>query len=126
MKEFIMSRPAARIVSPSAIHAQIKTALYAEDGKGPMMERVIKGHFFIGACDWYITEYDKDQDLAFGFCHLGDDQCAEWGYVSVAELRTTTVPLRLAGRIIGKIGPEWDRHWTPKKACEIEKIKRCQ
>ena len=70
--------------------------------------------------------YDKDEDLAFGFCHLGDDQCAEWGYVSIAELRTVKVPLRMAGRVIGTVGPEWDRHWSPKKACEIEKIKRCQ
>ena len=118
-----MSRPAARIVSPTAIAKQVRTKL----GNGdhiPVKDKIVTGHFFFRSCDWYVTEYDPATDTAFGFCHLGDDQCAEWGYVSIAELRETTVPVRLMGHVIGKIGAEWDRYWNPVEASKIEKIVR--
>lgn len=35
---------------------------------------------------WLIAEYDPVNKLAFGYANLGDDQNAEFGYISVAEL----------------------------------------
>ena len=109
---------AAYIVSPQAINKKIKTDLYTEDGKGPLGDRIIKGHLFGGACDWYLTEYSEEDDLGFGFCHIGNDQGAEWNYVSVAELREFNELPQLL-----KI--EWDRYWKPVPANQIEKIVRC-
>lgn len=37
-----------------------------------------------GAGTWYLTEYDKDNDVAFGLCCIHDK---EIGYVSMKELR---------------------------------------
>jgi hypothetical protein len=39
-----------------------------------------------GAGTWYITEYNPEEDLAFGFANLGDTEMAELGYVSIKEL----------------------------------------
>jgi hypothetical protein len=50
-------------------------------------DKLIYLHFFIGGSDWYIAEYDGD-DTFFGYAILnGDIECAEWGYVSFAELK---------------------------------------
>lgn len=46
---------------------------------------VIHMHFFLGSFDWWIAEFDQE-DTFFGFANLGDDACAEWGYISLAEL----------------------------------------
>ena len=113
-----MSRPAALIVSPQAIAKQIRVKL-GEGDNVPFEDKIILGHLFGGACDWYLTEYDKEIDMGFGFCHLGDDQCAEWGYVHVGEIREVNKSIHWQRRI------EWDRYWSPKKATQIEKIVRC-
>ena len=48
-----------------------------------------------GAGTWYITEYDPEEKLAFGFANLGDSECAELGYVSIQELEDFRGPLGL-------------------------------
>ena len=79
-------------------------------------DKLIHLHFFIGGCDWYIAEYDGDA-LFFGFAILnGDYEMAEWGYISFAELKS----LRIHG-----IEIDCETDWTPKKASEIDLIKRC-
>ena len=35
-------------------------------------------HFFIGGCDWYITEHDGD-DLFWGYAILGDPEMGPSG-----------------------------------------------
>lgn len=65
--------------------------LYSQDGKGYDAE--VHAHYFVAAADWLVTEYDPDQDLAFGWACLGDRQMAELGYVSLAELESTRVPV---------------------------------
>lgn len=57
----------------------------------------------MGAHTWYITEYDPEERLAFGFANLGDPAMAELGYISIAELEALRLPLGL------KI--ERDRHF---------------
>ena len=85
-----------------------------ETERVPLEEKMIYLHFFLGSADWYMAEYSPVDDLFFGYANLGDPQMAEWGYISHQELRDI------------KIGPgievDRDRHWTPKKACDIEAI----
>jgi hypothetical protein len=68
--------------------------LYAQDGLGEAA--IIHEHYFIGGNDWLVTEFNPDDDLAFGWaCLNGDRQNAELGYVSVAELESIQIPLRV-------------------------------
>jgi hypothetical protein len=81
----------------------------------PLKDKLIYLHFFIGGSDWYIAEYDGE-DLFFGYAILnGDEEMAEWGYVSFRELREL------------KIHPgfevDCDRFWEVRKAGQVEKIK---
>lgn len=48
-----------------------------------------------GAGTWYITEYDPEERLAFGFANLGDPIMAELGYVSLDELESVRLPFGL-------------------------------
>lgn len=62
-------------------------------------EKMVWLHYFYGGSDWYIVEKDmgdfrgqKDpvQHQAFGYSILnGDHQMAEWGYISIEELKST-------------------------------------
>ena len=80
-------------------------------------EKLICLHFFIGGCDWYVSEYDGD-DLFFGFAILNSDyEMAEWGYISFAEMQSISV----RGFEI-----DCETNWTPKKASEIENIRIAQ
>lgn len=62
---------------------------------------IVHLHYFVGSCDWWITERDVDDDgegqiQAFGYANLGDPQNAELGYISIkelCELRTMNVDL---------------------------------
>ena len=57
-----------------------------------------------GAATWYLTEYDPESRVFFGYVTgLGHD---EWGYVSRDELES--IRLRWGLKI------ERDLHWTPK------------
>jgi hypothetical protein len=81
-----------------------------------LKNKLIYLHFFIGGCDWYITEYDGD-DLFWGYAILnGDDQNAEWGYISFSELK------RLKIQFV-EIDCELEEHWRIKPASQIDKIK---
>lgn len=60
---------------------------YETDGQGKTA--VAHLHYFIGGCDWYITERDmeREQLQAFGLANLGHG--GELGYIS---LRKSPVP----------------------------------
>lgn len=54
-------------------------------------DKLIHMHFFIGGCDWYVAEYDGE-DQFFGYAVLNGDLCnAEWGYFSLSELRCINI-----------------------------------
>ncbi len=36
---------------------------------------------------WYITYYDPNTNLAYGWVNLGNRRDAEWGTINIAELR---------------------------------------
>ena len=80
----------------------------------PLKDKIIHLHFFIGGCDWFVAEFDGE-DLFFGYAILnGDQQNAEWGYISFSELKAININ-----------GIEIDcelEHWQPKPASQIPKI----
>ncbi len=80
----------------------------------PLKDQLIHLHFFIGACDWFISEYDGE-DLFFGYAILGNPELDEWGYVSFTELKQIKIPP----------GIEIDYEFLdpPLKASEIKEIK---
>ena len=91
--------------------------LYASEDI-PVREKVIYMHFFIGASDWYVSEFSQQDQLFFGFVVLNNDyDCAEWGYFSLQELSDIKV---------GFVEIDRDLHFTPKQAKEIEKIRKAQ
>ena len=64
-----------------------------------------------------IFEYNEEEDLAFGYANLGDDDNSEWGYIPISELRKVKVQ--------GWCEVDYDAHWTPIKAKDIAKIVHC-
>lgn len=87
--------------------------LYSQDGQG--YGAIVHAHYFVASADWLVTEYDPDEDLAFGWACLGDRQLAELGYVSLEELESIRVPVHvvLNGQEGGSYGApvERDLHW---------------
>ncbi len=63
--------------------------LGSQEGLGT--EAIVVAKFFnpCGAGTWIITEGDKigDDYEMFGYCHLGNDEYAEFGYVMLSELQ---------------------------------------
>lgn len=90
----------------------------------PLAEKIIYLHFFLGSCDWYIAEYDGE-DLFFGYAILnGDRDNAEWGYISLSELKD----LKSFGLVQGanmyflEVDCELEELWEVRKASEIDRI----
>lgn len=85
---------------------------YEQDGKGDQATAHL--HYFVGGCDWFITEKDMDGGIqqAYGYAIInGDDEMAECGYISIEE--------------ITRCGAELDLHFTPCTLAEI-KAKRAE
>lgn len=78
--------------------------VYEQDGMGE--NAVAHLHYFIGGCDWWITEKDTsaEQYQAFGLADLGYG--AELGYISIEE--------------ITGCGAELDLFWTPCTLAELK------
>jgi len=86
----------------------------------PLKEKLVHLHFFIGGCDWYICETDG-KDIMWGFCILNNDyEMAEWGYVSLSELRS----IKIDGWL--EVDCELEEIWEVKKAVDIDKIRIAQ
>ncbi len=84
----------------------------------PLSDKLIYLHFFLGGCDWFVSEYDGE-DLFWGFAILNNDiQNAEWGYFSFNELNAIKI-----GGI--EIDCELEEFWKIRRASEIDKIKTC-
>jgi hypothetical protein len=84
-----------------------------ETEKVPLKDRPIYIHFFIGDCDWFISEYDGE-DLLFGYAVIGNAIFAEWGYMSFEELRQIKIP--------PGIEVDCELFDPPLKASEIKEI----
>ena len=100
------------INSPSNAQLTSIPTLYSTEGV-QTKNKVIQAHFFLGGCDWFIAEIKED--LMFGFCILNSDyEMAEWGYVSLEELKSI--------RVDGWLEVDFDCYWNPKPANQVEKI----
>lgn len=78
--------------------------LYSQDGKEK--EAIVYAHFFYGQSDWFITEYNPEEKIAFGYVILnGDAMMSEFGNISIEELHNTH-----------KV--ELDFHWKTKPLAE--------
>ena len=92
----------------AAIRHMPKT--YEQDGMGE--KAMAHLHYFIGGCDWYITERDvgcdgdEAQHQAFGMASMGYEP--EMGYISIAELIEN--------------GVELDLYFTPRTIAECRQI----
>lgn len=96
-----MNHPSAGGVTHRLARPDQAPALYSQDGKGLQAE--VFAHYFLGGSDWLVSEYDPEEDLAFGWaCINGDRQMAELGYVSLAELESVGVPLRVRDLATGR------------------------
>jgi len=85
----------------------------------PLKEKLVHLHFFIGGCDWYICE--TDGKLMWGFCILNNDyEMAEWGFVSLSELRS----IKIDGWL--EVDCELEDIWEAKKAIDVDKIRIAQ
>jgi len=83
----------------------------------PTAEKIVWLHYFYGGSDWFIVEKDmgdKDdkepglQYQAFGYTILnGDTEMAEWGYISIEELKTKKMM-------------ELDFYFTPVKFADLK------
>jgi hypothetical protein len=82
----------------------------------PLKEKQVHLHFFIGGCDWYICE--TNGDMMWGFCILNNDyEMAEWGYVSLSELRD----IKIDGWV--EVDCELEALWKVIKAFDVDKIR---
>ena len=70
--------------------------LYEQDGLG--RKAIVHEHYFIGGCDWWITEYNKEKDIAFGFACLGDPQSAK--LVDSAGMQVLLYLIPVAGVLV--------------------------
>lgn len=90
--------------------------LYATE-EVPVKDKIVHLHYFVGSCDWWIVELGEHRGLAFGYANLGDPYSAEWGYISMNELRGIYV--RTAGL---PVVVERDLFWVPTVASSVEGI----
>lgn len=68
---------------------------------GLLGEAKVIAKFFnpTGVGTWLITEGNKMEDgdyEMYGYCHLGDDDCAEFGCVFLSELENLELPFGLS------------------------------
>jgi hypothetical protein len=70
----------------------------SQENLGGNAKVIVKYFNPVGAGIWLITEAEKQEDnsyLLYGYCHLGDDNCAELGYVFLSQLEEIDLPLGL-------------------------------
>lgn len=73
-----------------------KYPLGSQDGLGGKAKVIAKYFNPMGVGTWFITEAEKQENgdyEMFGYCHLGDDEMAEFGYVMLSELQAIKGPL---------------------------------
>lgn len=73
-------------------------------------QAVVHLHYFVGSCDWFITERDSEveQLQAFGLADLGMGY-PEVGYINLKEILAA--------------GAELDFYWEPKTLAEIRALR---
>ena len=95
-----------------------KYPIGSQDGLGGDAKVIAKFFNPAGVGTWLITEAEKTEDgdyEMFGYCHLGDDEMAELGYVMLSELE----------KFKGNFGLGIERDLYMSKDCDlIQAMKR--
>jgi len=95
-----------------------KYPLGSQDGLLGQAKVIAKFFNPMGVGTWFITEAEKQENgdyEMFGYCHLGDDELAEFGYVMLSELQA----------IKGSLGMGIERDLYLSKECTlIEALKQ--
>ena len=94
----------------------MKLAEIKIDKNTPLEDRVIYMHFFLDGHDWYLSEYDPQRRVFFGYMVPNDEyHNARWDYFSIDEL----------DRMRSKSDTEVTRntHWEPKRAIDVDRIR---
>jgi Protein of unknown function (DUF2958) len=103
-------------VATISIHRAVKLPaippLYGTE-KQMNAAKVIYLHYFVAGCDWWITELDPDEMLAFGYACLGDPIMAEWGYVDLKEVEPIVIHIGQLPLVV-----ERDLNWVPRRVSE--------
>lgn len=116
-------------IARELINRKSSKELVNADGSHPC-----KLHYFIGGCDWYISELDKD-GVGFGYSILNDDLLfSEWGSVNVCGKSTyeqpltkmsISVPVKINGREFrNNLTPQLDLYLDEDTTIERELFKR--
>ena len=75
-----------------------KYPIGSQDGLGGNAKVIAKFFNPVGVGTWLITEGNKlengDYEM-FGYCHLGDDEMAELGYIMLSQLEELKLPFGL-------------------------------
>ena len=84
----------------------------------PLKDQIVVAKFFnpTGTGTWFLTEYNPESQVAFGYASLFGDHNDEWGDFAVWELQ------EYKGRF--GLGIERDLSWKETKASEVEVIKK--
>lgn len=94
-----------------------KLPAYRSTENIPFEDKIIHLHLYIGACHWYIAEYQPEHRIFFGFANLGDPQNAEWGDIPLDELDEIDIK---------GVQVERDLHWKPARFRDIEEEAQSQ
>lgn len=71
----------------------------SQDGKGLDANVIVKYFNPTGAGTWFILEGEQLENndyILYGYCHLGDDNCAEFGEVLLSELQSIKLPFGMS------------------------------
>ena len=107
-----------------------KYPLYSQDGKGGDAKVIAKYFNPAGNGTWLITEASKEENgdwTMFGYCHLGDDEMAELGYVMLSDLKALKCPVRIqvGDRILTSYAKVERDLYMPNDITLKEAIKDC-
>lgn len=96
---------------------------YETEGLGDPYDRTIFAHYFgPGSSDWYVIEYDCENDAIFGWAELHPGM-GELGWASLQEMEEICilVPLKINNEVVVKIPCriERDDYWTPRTLKEV-------
>jgi hypothetical protein len=93
----------------------------------PTRDKSLWLHYFTGACDWWIAEYDPATGDAFGYACLGDPDNAEWGYTNLADLEALYSPSGITRgqhtdtvRLQPRVLVERDLTWIPRPVTDAQ------
>ncbi|CAB4674166.1 MAG: DUF2958 domain-containing protein [Actinobacteria bacterium] len=97
--------------------------LYETENEIEASETLIVAHYFLPGtiCDWYVMEFDEENDLIYGFAELISGM-GEIGYSSLKEMEELVVMSKM--HMLGKViefpcHVEFDEHWTPRTLREV-------